>query len=263
MGQVIVSVEQVSKKYQIAQSLNNSSLREKMGQLLSRPARLLLRRNQPTPDAPQDALNTLWALKDVSFDVKQGEVLGILGPNGSGKSTLLRILNRISRPTKGRFRIYGRLGSLLDIGTGFHPDLTGRENVFMNGSILGMRRHEIERKFEEIIHFAEIERFIDTQVKFYSSGMYVRLAFSVASHLDSDVLLLDEVLGVGDYGFQQKSSAKLVSMVKDGRTVLLVSHIMPQIQQLCSRVIWLQFGELMADGDPATIIPRYLQSFAQ
>ena len=200
----------------------------------------------------------IWALDGISFSVRQGEVLGIIGPNGAGKTTLLKILSRITCPTRGRAEIFGRVGSLLEVGTGFHPELTGRENVFLSGAILGMRRREIERKFDEIVAFAELERFIDTPVKRYSSGMYVRLAFAVAAHLEPEILLVDEVLAVGDAAFQKKCTGKMSEVAGSGRTVLFVSHNMAAIEALCSRVILLRGGRLESDGKPEEVVARYL-----
>jgi lipopolysaccharide transport system ATP-binding protein len=199
-----------------------------------------------------------WALKDVSFSVQQGEVIGVIGRNGAGKSTLLKILSRITEPSLGEAVLNGRVGSLLEVGTGFHPELTGRENVFLNGAILGMRKSEIERKFDEIVSFAEIEAFIDTPVKRYSSGMYVRLAFSVAAHLDPEILLVDEVLAVGDTTFQRKCMGKMGDVAKEGRTILFVSHNMAAISNLCSRALLIEGGKLAADGPAADVIDRYL-----
>src|SRR2546421_12758153 len=198
----------------------------------------------------EDRGDEVWALKDVSFQVKRGEVLGIVGRNGAGKSTLLKVLSRITNPTAGRVHLRGRVGSLLEVGTGFHPELTGRENVYLNGAILGMPRREIARKFDEIVAFAEVERFIDTPVKRYSSGMYLRLAFAVAAHLDPDVLLVDEVLSVGDAEFQRKSLGKMREVTGEGRTILFVSHNMAAIRALCDRVILLDAGRVVLDGDP-------------
>src|SRR6266702_192009 len=181
---------------------------------------------------------TFWALKDVSFEIKRGEVVGIIGRNGAGKSTLLKVLSRITEPTEGYADIHGRVGSLLEVGTGVQPELTGRENIFLNGSILGMKHAEIKKKFEEMVAFAEIEKFIDTPVKHYSSGMYVRLAFAVAAHLDPEILLVDEVLAVGDAAFQKKCLGKMGDVAREGRTVVLVSHQLNQIRRLCHRVLW-------------------------
>jgi lipopolysaccharide transport system ATP-binding protein len=204
----------------------------------------------------------LWALRHVSLEVEQGEVVGVVGRNGAGKTTLLRLLSRISEPTEGRAEIRGRLGSLLEVGTGFHPELTGRENVFLNGAILGMTRAETARKFDEIVDFAGIERFIDTPVKRYSSGMYVRLAFAVAAHLEPEILLVDEVLAVGDAEFQKKCLGKMQTIGREGRTVFLVSHSMPTIARLCDRAILMDGGRLVDDGDSSTVVARYLQGNA-
>jgi lipopolysaccharide transport system ATP-binding protein len=202
----------------------------------------------------------LWALKDVSFEVKQGEVLGLVGRNGAGKSTLLKILSRITEPTEGRALINGRVGSLLEVGTGFHPELTGRENVYLNGAVLGMKRAEIDQKFDEIAAFSGVEKFLDTAVKRYSSGMSVRLAFSVAAHLQPEVLLVDEVLAVGDAAFQKKCLGKMGDVAATGRTVLFVSHNMVAVQNLCSRAIWLQEGRMVADSTANDVVMQYLQA---
>jgi lipopolysaccharide transport system ATP-binding protein len=203
---------------------------------------------------------TLWALHDVNLQIQSGELVGIIGHNGAGKSTLLKILSRITRPTKGRVEIFGRVGSLLEVGTGFHPDLTGRENIYLSGAILGMRRAEIARKFDEIVAFSELETFIETQVKFYSSGMYVRLAFSVAAHLEPEILIMDEVLAVGDAAFQQKCLDKMHAIRQQGRTIFFVSHNMPAITRLCKRVVLLEAGRLVSDGEPHTVVNRYLSA---
>lgn len=200
----------------------------------------------------------IWALDDVTFDVHSGEVLGIVGHNGSGKSTLLKLLSGITEPTRGRAELYGRVGSLLEVGTGFHQELTGRENVFLNGSILGMSRAEIERKFDEIVEFSGVEKFIDTTVKFYSSGMAVRLAFAVAAHLEPEILLIDEVLAVGDAAFQKKSLGKMNEVARSGRTVLFVSHNMTAVENLCPRSIWLNDGKLAGNGESSAVIEAYL-----
>lgn len=202
---------------------------------------------------------TFWALKDVSFEVKQGEVFGIIGRNGAGKSTLLKILSRITRPTSGYADVYGRIGSLLEVGTGFHPELTGRENIFLNGAVLGMNRREIQDRFDEIVAFAEIEQFLDTPVKRYSSGMYMRLAFAVAAHLDPEILVVDEVLAVGDAKFQEKCLGKMDGVAKSGRTVLFVSHNMAAVQQLCKFGIVLNAGKLMYTGPVSEAISTYMQ----
>jgi lipopolysaccharide transport system ATP-binding protein len=205
-----------------------------------------------------DENEIIWALKDISFAVKPGEVLGIIGKNGAGKSTLLKILSRITEPSSGRARINGRVGSLLEVGTGFHPELTGRENIYLSGAILGMHRAEIDRKFDEIVAFAETGKFLDTPVKRYSSGMYVRLAFAVAAHLEPEVLLVDEVLAVGDLAFQKKCLGKMGNVAKEGRTVLFVSHNMVAVQNLCDRVLWLHESELKGEGPTNEVISQYL-----
>jgi lipopolysaccharide transport system ATP-binding protein len=206
---------------------------------------------------------TIWALSKVSFDVQPGEAVAVIGRNGAGKSTLLKILSRITEPTEGFVDIFGRVGSLLEVGTGFHPELTGRENIFLNGAILGMKRGEIERKFDEIVAFADIDRFLDTPVKHYSSGMYVRLAFSVAAHLEPEILLVDEVLAVGDAAFQRKCLGKMDDVTKQGRTVLFVSHNMALVQSLCQRGILLQKGEITHDGPVGDVVNAYLQQLEQ
>ena len=207
--------------------------------------------------APSDIF---WALKNLSFELKQGEVLGIIGKNGAGKSTILKILSKITRPTFGQVRIHGRSSSLLEVGTGFHPELTGRENVYLNGTVLGMKKTEIERKFDAIVDFSGVEKFLDTPVKRYSSGMTVRLAFAVAAHLEPEILIIDEVLAVGDAEFQAKCLGKMSSVAKEGRTVLFVSHNMGAIAELCSRVIWLEGGTLKEDGSPSEVVMKYLST---
>jgi len=203
---------------------------------------------------------TIWALKDVSFEVERGEVVGIIGRNGAGKTTLLKILSRITEPTEGYAEIHGRVGSLLEVGTGFHPELTGRENIYLNGAILGMKKAEIERKFDEIVAFAEIEKFMDTPVKHYSSGMYVRLAFAVAAHLEPEILLVDEVLAVGDAAFQKKCLGKMGDVAKEGRTVLFVSHNMTAINLLCPRTVLLSEGNVVRDGNTPDVVAEYLKT---
>ncbi|MBV9924337.1 MAG: ABC transporter ATP-binding protein [Acidobacteria bacterium] len=200
----------------------------------------------------------IWALREVSFEVLPGEVVGIVGRNGAGKSTLLKILSRIVRPTEGEVDIYGRLGSLLEIGMGFHPDLTGRENVYLNGAIIGMSRGEIRRKFDEIVAFSELEEFLDTPVKHYSSGMYLRLAFSVAAHFEPEVLVLDEVLAVGDAAFQQKCYRKMQDVIQEGRTIFFVSHDPSSVTRLCGRALLIESGRLKDDGPAETVVRRYL-----
>jgi lipopolysaccharide transport system ATP-binding protein len=204
-----------------------------------------------------------WALRDVSFGVGEAEVVGLIGKNGAGKSTLLKIISQITEPTEGEVHVFGRVASLLEVGIGFHPELTGRENVFLNGAILGMSRAEIRRKFDEIVAFSEVERFIDTPVKRYSSGMYVRLAFAVAAHLESDILVVDEVLAVGDAQFQQKCLGKMRSIRSEGRSVIVVSHNMATVTSLCQRVIWLAEGQVKAEGPTAAVVGKYLSEGLQ
>src|SRR5258705_8053936 len=202
----------------------------------------------------------LWALSDINLEIGQGELVGIIGHNGAGKSTLLKILSRVTKPTTGEVELFGRIGSLLEVGTGFHPDLTGRENIFLSGAILGMRRAEIERKFDDIVAFSELEKFIETSVKWYSSGMYVRLAFSVAAHLEPEILMMDEVLAVGDAAFQQKCLDKMHEIRQQGRTILFVSHDMAAITRLCKRVVLLESGRIACDGEPHEGVNHYLSS---
>lgn len=255
MSDVVLSVQDLSKSFRIAHQRSGlGGYRTLHDELTTLPRRLLNRfRNG------RSTSETFWALKDVSFDVKTGEVLGIIGSNGAGKSTLLKILNRITEPTTGGVDIYGRVGALLEVGTGFHPELTGRENIFLNGAILGMTRGEIKRKFDEIVAFAEVERFLDTPVKRYSSGMYVRLAFAVAAHLDPEILLIDEVLAVGDAEFQKKCLAKMEDVAtNEGRTVIFVSHNMDAVCHLCSRCILIRQGRIAKSGETADVVAEYL-----
>ncbi len=214
-------------------------------------------------DTGNNSSNIIWALKDISFDVKQGEVVGIIGRNGAGKSTLLKVLSRITSPTFGSVEIRGRVSSLLEVGTGFHPDLTGRENIYLNGTILGMRKTEIDKKLDDIIEFSGIEKFIDTPVKRYSSGMAVRLAFSVAAHLEPEILIIDEVLAVGDNEFQKKCLGKMQSVATEGRTVLFVSHNMGAVTTLCERAIWVENGEIKLEGQASDVVSSYLFSSAE
>jgi lipopolysaccharide transport system ATP-binding protein len=253
----IINVENLGKRYRIGERRNrNSTLRDALASAAQMAVCCFHDRNR------KNSRNLFWALRDVSFEVNQGDVLGIIGRNGAGKSTLLKVLTRVTYPTAGRAEIRGRTGSLLEVGTGFHPELTGRENIYLNGAILGMRRTEIHQKFDEIVEFAEIEKFLDTPVKRYSSGMYMRLAFAIAAHLEPEILIVDEVLAVGDAAFQKKCLGKMGKVAKEGRTVLFVSHNMVAIQSLCNRVIWLDQGRLMAEGQPAPVVSNYLQSFA-
>ncbi len=228
--------------------------------LLARTSLPLAPAPSPLPLSPLQREEEFWALRGVSFEVKQGEVVGIIGRNGAGKSTLLKILSRITDPTEGRVRIRGRVASLLEVGTGFHPELTGRENIFLNGAVLGMTRAEIRRKFDDIVAFAEVEKFIDTPVKRYSSGMYVRLAFAVAAHLEPEILVVDEVLAVGDAAFQMKCLGKMHEVSKGGRTVLFVSHNMGAIRNLCSEVFWLSEGKIETSGSSAKVVDQYLRT---
>lgn len=252
-----IKVQNLGKQYRIGQRQGPyKTIRETINDMVMAPWRRL------RGGAAQSEESIIWALKDVSFDVQQGEVVGIIGRNGAGKSTLLKILSRITDPTTGSVDIYGRVGSLLEVGTGFHPELTGRENIYLNGAILGMKRAEIERKFDEIVDFAEIERFLDTAVKHYSSGMYMRLAFSVAAHLEPEILLVDEVLAVGDMQFQKKCLGKMSDVAHQGRTVLFVSHAMAAVHALCQRGIVLQSGEIIFDGEISKAIEHYTRSHA-
>ncbi|NOZ71578.1 MAG: ABC transporter ATP-binding protein [Chloroflexi bacterium] len=262
MSDIAIRVENLSKRYHIGQlHQRHDTLRDALVDALTgwRDRRRKTEDGIPRPrSSVPGPSNAIWALKDVSFEVKRGEVVGIIGRNGAGKSTLLKILSRITEPTSGQAIIHGRVGSLLEVGTGFHPELTGRENIYLNGAILGMRKREIDKKFDEIVAFAEIEKFIDTPVKRYSSGMYVRLAFAVAAHLEPEILLVDEVLAVGDAAFQKKCLGKMGDVAREGRTVLFVSHNMGAIQRLCSHSVWLDQGEIAALNDSAEVIAEYL-----
>src|ERR1700731_1136373 len=249
MTDIAIRCEGLAKQYRIGEREPYNTLRDAIANAFTSPRRLL-RSAAPDSSNSSEALN-FWALKDVSFEIKRGEVLGIIGRNGAGKSTLLKILSRITEPSRGHVDIWGRVGSLLEVGTGFHPELTGRDNIFLNGAILGMRRAEITRKFDEIVAFAEVETFIDTPVKRYSSGMYVRLAFAVAAHLEPEILLVDEVLAVGDAEFQKKCLGKMQTIGSEGRTVFLVSHNMQAITRLCDRVILMERGRIIHDGPSA------------
>jgi lipopolysaccharide transport system ATP-binding protein len=213
------------------------------------------------PGAMREDDDRFWALQDINFEVKQGDVLGIIGRNGAGKSTLLKIMSRVTTPTRGQIKLKGRIASLLEVGTGFHPELTGRENIFLNGAILGMSKAEIKKKFDEIVAFAEIERFINTPVKRYSSGMYVRLAFAVAAHLEPEILLVDEVLTVGDAQFQKKCLGKMGEVAKEGRTVLFVSHNLTAIKSLCQQAVWLNDGQVVHKSDATGTVDEYLHAF--
>ena len=257
MGTIAIWTRGLGKRYRVTQRRPHDTLRDAIAGATQRRLASLRAPGSSRPSRPAED-SMLWALRDVSFSVEAGEVVGVVGRNGAGKSTLLKVLSRITRPTTGEAEIRGRLGSLLEVGAGFHPELSGRENVYLNGAILGMRRAEMKRKFDAIVEFAEVERFIDMPVKRYSSGMYVRLAFAVAAHLEPEVLVVDEVLAVGDNAFQQKCLGRMEEVSREGRTVIFVSHSMAAIQQLCSRVLLLKAGALEADGPPADVVASYL-----
>jgi lipopolysaccharide transport system ATP-binding protein len=245
----IIQVRNLGKEYRVVNA--NPSLREAIVK------RFKSSRNGKGNGNAQTEV--LWALRDVSFEVQPGEVVGLVGRNGAGKSTLLKILSRVIKPSRGEVDVYGRVGSLLEIGTGFHPDLTGRENIFLNGAIIGMKREEIKRKFDEIVAFAEVERFLDTPVRYYSSGMYLRLAFAVAGHFEPEILMLDEVLAVGDAAFQRKCLDKMKQISSEGRTVFFVSHNLSSIQELCTRALLVEAGRLIEDGSTYDVSVKYLK----
>ena len=253
MSEIAIRAEGLSKRYRIGHRERYSTLRDVLARSLRAPWTLFRRAKT----------ETFWALKDVSLEVKEGEVLGLIGRNGAGKTTLLKILSRITRPTAGWAEIHGRVGSLLEVGTGFHPELTGRENTFLSGAVLGMSKREIVRKFDEIVRFAELEKFIDTPVKHYSSGMYVRLAFAVAAHLEPEILLVDEVLAVGDINFQKKCLGKMGDVARAGRTVVLVSHQLNQIRRLCHRVVWIDDGQVRQNGPTHGVVSAYESAMAR
>jgi lipopolysaccharide transport system ATP-binding protein len=266
MPEIAISVENLSKRYLIGHRFfrsryDDSAFRYAVGREIrnfARKATDVIRGRQVVQG---DEIEAFWALRDVSFEVKQGEILGIVGRNGAGKSTLLKILSRITEPTKGRVTLRGRAGSLLDVGTGFHPELTGRENVFLNGAVLGMSQREVGKRFDEIVAFAEVEKFIDTPLKYYSSGMYVRLAFAVAAHLEPEILIIDEVLAVGDFAFQNKCLGKIDEISRsEGRTVLFVSHNVEVVQKLCTSAIFIEAGTVQAMGDAQTAVSAYVQN---
>jgi lipopolysaccharide transport system ATP-binding protein len=259
MSRPAIVVENLGKAYRIGhQGKKVASFRE----AAAGAASSLIQRLRRPAEADGQLVETFWALRNLKFEVQPGEVVGIIGRNGAGKSTLLKILSRITEPTEGLARVRGRLASLLEVGTGFHPELTGRENIFLNGSILGMRKAEIIRRFDEIVAFAEVERFLDTQVKHYSSGMVVRLAFSVAAHLETQIMVVDEVLAVGDIAFQSKCLGRLEEAMKQGRTVLFVSHNVPAVQNLCTRCILLERGRVRMDGEPNAVLDAYNRATA-
>ena len=271
MSRTVIQVEGLGKRYRIGQPRHQNALAHVIGDALRAPLRLLTG-NSSVPSASSNGNKSvrknpnknasasspyIWALKDVTFDVKEGEVVGLIGRNGAGKSTLLKILARVTRPTEGHATLHGRIGSLLEVGTGFHPELTGRENVFMSGAVLGMRAAEIRRKFDEIVAFSEVERFLDTPLKHYSSGMQVRLAFAVAAHLEPEILFVDEVLAVGDVAFQKKCLGKMGDVAREGRTIILVSHNMAAINALCSRCVIMNAGGIEFDGPTDKATARY------
>src|SRR5256884_4446960 len=255
-GDVAIRCQGLGKQYRLGPRQRYRALRDTLPALALAPFRGL--RSAIGFGRPTAQGATLWALRDVSFEVSAGEIVGIIGANGAGKSTLLKILSRITAPTEGQAEIHGRVGSLLEVGTGFHPELTGRENVYLNGAILGMRKAEIEAKFDEIVAFAEVERFVDAPVKHYSSGMYVRLAFAVAAHLDPEILLVDEVLAVGDARFQQKCMGRIGEIGRSGRTVLFVSHNMNAVAKLTTSALYLDGGRLAAQGPTNAGVQQYL-----
>lgn len=273
MSDVVISIENLGKKYRIRhqrQARGYVALRDVVAHKFTTPIRWVRDRSRMSGNGSQSpgllppistnaSREDFWALKDVSFEVKHGEVVGIIGRNGAGKTTLLKILSRITEPTEGRVRLNGRVSSLLEVGTGFHPELTGRENIFLNGAILGMTRGEIKKKFDEIVAFAEVERFLDTPVKWYSSGMYVRLAFAVAAHLEPEILIVDEVLAVGDAEFQKKCLGRMGEVARGGRTVLFVSHDMRKVTLLCNRGVLLNAGRIEAQGDMTAVAAAYLE----
>jgi len=255
MSDTVIKVENLSKKYILRHQAAGRRRYVALRDVLTHRVASLFRRG----DRQDETREEFWALQDVSFTVKKGESVGVIGRNGAGKSTLLKILSRITEPSRGRIEIEGRVSSLLEVGTGFHPELTGRENIYLNGAILGMRRAEIKKKFDEIVAFAEVEKFLDTPVKHFSSGMYVRLAFAVAAHLEPDILIVDEVLAVGDTQFQKKCLGKMQDVsTHEGRTVLFVSHNLQAIRQMCGRVLFMKQGKLVSAGDPHLAISAYL-----
>jgi homopolymeric O-antigen transport system ATP-binding protein len=277
MNQTVIRVEGLGKRYRIGEGVRHTALRHLIGDVLRAPVRLLTgssHSSNPRPGAGSLAGNTvpgaavsangnsrfIWALKHVNFEVRQGEVVGLIGRNGAGKSTLLKILSRITRPTEGHAEIHGRVGSLLEVGTGFHGELSGRENVYMSGAILGMRKAEIDRKFDEIVAFSEVERFLDTPLKHYSSGMQMRLAFAVAAHLEPEILFVDEVLAVGDAAFQKKCLGKMSDVARNGRTIIFVSHNVAAVTRLCSRCILMDSGQILKDGSTHEAMNTYLRS---
>jgi lipopolysaccharide transport system ATP-binding protein len=260
MSDIAIKCEGLSKRYRIGERENYKSLRDTLVEVIRAPFRNINTLNKGGVGQSKSGGGTFWALNDVSFEVRRGDVIGIIGRNGAGKSTLLKILSRITKPTLGQARINGRVGSLLEVGTGFHPELTGRENIYLNGAILGMSRVDINRHFDDIVGFAQVEKFVDTPVKRYSSGMYLRLAFAVAAHLNPDILIVDEVLAVGDAAFQQKCLTKMEDVSQSGRTVIFVSHNMSAVQRLCKEVIILQDGRTLLRASSREAVEAYLSN---
>ena len=254
MSDIVIRTENLGKRYRIGERERYVALRDVLTRAVTAPTRLLRARRTASSNGEPPHI---WALKDVSFEIRRGEVVGIIGRNGAGKSTLLKILARVTKPTCGFAEVRGRMGSLLEVGTGFHPELTGRENVFLSGAILGMSKAEIRRKFDEIVDFAEVEKFLDTPLKHYSSGMQMRLAFAVAAHLEPEILLVDEVLSVGDIEFQKKCLGKMGTVAKQGRTVIFVSHQMNQIRRLCGKALWMDAGSIHMSGPAMVVVSRY------
>jgi lipopolysaccharide transport system ATP-binding protein len=263
---IVIRAEGLGKRYRIEhqrERVRYRALRDHLASVAAEFVRALADRVHGRTVGEKRSVEEFWALKDVSFDIKRGEVIGIIGRNGAGKSTLLKVLSRITEPTTGRVEIRGRLGSLLEVGTGFHPELTGRENIYLNAAILGMTRAEVRKKFDEIVAFAEVERFLDTPVKRYSSGMYVRLAFAVAAHLDPEILVVDEVLAVGDSAFQKKCLGKMQDVARGGRTVLFVSHNLAAVESLCTEAVHLDRGSIVTRGEIQSVVRSYMRSFAE
>ena len=263
MNQYAIKIENLSKQYKIGRIRRrenfSETLRADLGQAVNAVSRAVSQIAGNGDQQPEDSDRHIWALREISMEIQPGESVGIIGSNGAGKTTLLKILSRVTMPTSGRARLRGRVGSLLEVGTGIHPELTGRENIYLNGAILGMRRREIEKKFDEIVAFSDIGKFLDTPVKFFSSGMRVRLAFSVAAHLEPEILLVDEVLAVGDIAFQKKSLDKMENVARGGRTVLFVSHNMASIKALCQKAAFIERGKLVYYGDVDQAVTAYLQ----
>ncbi len=262
MTDVAVHADGLGKRYRIGEGERYRALRDTLASAVQAPGRILASWATPGARRARPQQRFIWALKDASFEIKQGEAIGIIGRNGAGKSTLLKLLSRITEPTEGSAELHGRVGSLLEVGTGFHPELTGGENIYLNGAILGMRRSEIQRRFDEMVAFAEVEEFIDTPVKHYSSGMYMRLAFSVAAHLEPEILLVDEVLAVGDATFQKKCLGKMSDVARQGRTVLFVSHNMAAIRQLCQTGLLLHRGRVVRHGPVDQVVSEYIGTTA-